>query len=284
MRNLIQAEDSPTASPVAGGPPQLLLRVETISPMLPELTFTAVPEFSLFDDGSIYALGPQLAVFPPPALPNLTVTRITQEAAQSLVAAARTAGLDASRNLEESSVLADAPTTYITFFDGEQEIVSSATGLMILTERPADWDDTIWREFLELRSIVSLLMGWTGTIEPTAIVSPERTYEPERLQVVVFRSTNSFALVSSIPNIEQPALIWPLAMPLSIIAGPGDDAAGVSKSACNELSGIDLAAVIEVAQTGDLQSPWVDASTAGDEVLYGVLMKPLLPDQSACEV
>jgi hypothetical protein len=283
MRNIINAEDSPQASPEAQAAKQLLLRIETFSPMLPAQNLIAVPEFSLFDDGSIYALGPQLAIFPPPALPNLTLTRITPEAAQSLVAAARSAGLDESRRIASSLVLADAPTTYISFFDGEEIIVSSAAGLLILTERPYDWDETTWEHFLELRSIVSLLIGWTGTVDASSIVVPERSVDPDRMQIVVYRSTNSFALVSDIPNIEQPPLVWPLTLPLTVIAGPFEDSEGLPKSACTELSGDDLASVIAVAQTGDMHSPWTDPAADDDDALYGVLMKPLLPDQTACE-
>lgn len=280
MRNLILARDTPKATPAAKPEPQLLIRVETIGSMLPSAPFTSVPEFSLFDDGSIYGLGPQIAIFPPPALPNLTFTRINEAAVQKLVAAARTAGLDQPRELIASVSLADAPTTLITFFDGEDLVTSSASGLLILTEPPDDWDDETWESFVQIRSIVSVLLGYMTQIEPGEIVEPERSVTPERLQVVAFPADHTFAGISGVPNLEQPTLIWPLLPALAEIAATSEDE-NLLESGCVELSGDDVQTIVDAVLEGDLMSPWMDA--ADNSVQYGVLFKPLLPDQSACD-
>lgn len=280
MRNLILARDTPEATPAADPAPQLLIRIESLGSMLPAAPFTTVPEFSLFDDGAIYSLGPQLAIFPPPALPNLVFTRINEAAVQKLVAAARTAGLDQPRELVASVSLADAPTTIITFFDGEEFVTSSASGLLILTEPPDDWDDETWEAFVQIRSIVSLLLGFSTQIEASEIIEPERSIAPERLQVIAYPADHAFAGMSSIPNLEQPALTWPLLPALAEIAAKTDEE-NLLDSGCVEINGDDVQTIVEVVLEGDLMSPWVDP--ADDTVQYGVLFRPLLPDQSACD-
>ena len=217
MRNLIQAEGTPEATPVEDETSQLLIRVETIGSMQAAQSFVSVPEFSLFEDGSLYALGPQLAIFPPPALPNLTLTRLSDNGVQALTAAARTAGLDQPRIIEGSMQVADAPITVVTFFDGDQLVTSSAVGLMYLTEAPDEWDEATWESFVELRSIVSLLIGYAGAIDETEILEPERSIIPERLQVIAYTSTNSFADLAGIPNTDQETLVWPLETTLSTL-------------------------------------------------------------------
>ncbi len=283
MRNLIKAQDSPEATPSTAAEPQLLIRVHTINSQQAGFALVSVPEFSLFDDGSIYALGPQLAIFPPPALPNLTLTRISPEGVQAVMAAARSAGLDQPREIAASMQLADAPTTVITFFDGEELVTSSATGLMILTDPPTEWDEPTWEAFLALRAIVSQLIGWTATVDPGEIVVSEHSIDPDRVQLMVYRTTNPFATASEIPQIEQEPLVWPLATSLAELAGPDEPAEGIPPAACHELAGPELEMVIDVAQVGNMMSPWIDAGAEAEPELFGVLLKPLLPDQSACE-
>ena len=282
MRNLINAEGSPEATPSPETEPQLLIRLHTITSQQAGFSLVSMPEFSLFDDGSIYSLGPQLAVFPPPALPNLTLTRISQEGVQALMAAAAGGGLDQPREISASIQLADAPTTLVTFFDGAKLVTSSATGLMILTKRPADWDEPTWEEFLALREVVSQLIGWQTTVDAARIIAPERSIDPDRVELMVFRATNPFAIATEIPQIEQEPLEWPLAKTLAELAGPDDVVEGIPSDACHELSGAELKMVIDVAQAGNMMSPWIEAGVEGDPELFGVLMRPLLPDQSAC--
>ena len=61
-------------------PPELALATAYLNPA--GFALIAVPEFSIFDDGTIYGLGPQLAVFPPPVLPNLTRTQAIDKACE----------------------------------------------------------------------------------------------------------------------------------------------------------------------------------------------------------
>jgi hypothetical protein len=91
-------------------------------------------------------------------------------------------------------------------------------------------------------------------------------------------------MVSGTPNSEATPLVWPLSMPLDMIAGSGADEDGIPKSACIELTGDDVSAVIEVTKQGDQESPWKDPGDMAEPPLYGVLFKPLLPDQTPCDV
>ena len=75
-----------------------------------------MPVFSLYADGTIYGLGAQVAIFPPPALPPVTRMRISATGVTLLVERARTIGLGADHELIDHRV-ADAPLTIFTFVD-----------------------------------------------------------------------------------------------------------------------------------------------------------------------
>ena len=58
----------------------LVLSIEVVgATVTPEQMLRAYPLVTVAGDGSVITLGPQDASYPPPALPNLLVTRVTPE-------------------------------------------------------------------------------------------------------------------------------------------------------------------------------------------------------------
>ncbi|WP_298458755.1 hypothetical protein [uncultured Cellulomonas sp.] len=93
--------------------------------------FASVPELTVYADGEAIAHGPQILIYPPPALPNLVRHDLSDADVEALIAAAREAGLlDAAGDYGQPPV-ADAPTTFVTLRVDGREFVHSAEALGI---------------------------------------------------------------------------------------------------------------------------------------------------------
>ena len=51
----------------------------------PSYSLKPVPAFSLYGDGRLIIEGPQIEIYPGPALPNLLVTRISEDGVQAIL-------------------------------------------------------------------------------------------------------------------------------------------------------------------------------------------------------
>ncbi len=76
------------------GADEVVLRVAYEGGFVPyEYTLSSVPSWSLFGDGTLIVQGPQIEIYPGPALPNLVAIPISEEGVQAILEAARDAGL-----------------------------------------------------------------------------------------------------------------------------------------------------------------------------------------------
>jgi hypothetical protein len=116
--------DAETATPeaVPGVKPDVtVLRVETAGGFVPvELALATFPELVVLADGTVWAPAPQLAAYPPPAIPALQRTRLDRnELGRLLGRLARSGELFEEIDFGEPP-LADLPTTTVTaWVDGE---------------------------------------------------------------------------------------------------------------------------------------------------------------------
>src|SRR5262245_28012101 len=70
------------AHPTGAG--DLVLRVEYQGGFVPyEFTLSSVPFWSLFGDGALILTGPQIEIYPPPALPPLVRAQLTEDGVQA---------------------------------------------------------------------------------------------------------------------------------------------------------------------------------------------------------
>ena len=91
--------------------------------------FAGVPDLTVYPDGGAIVHGPQIAIYPPPALPNLRRQDLTDADVDALVTAAREAGLlDAVPEYGQPPV-ADVPTTFVTLRVDGREFVHAAEAL-----------------------------------------------------------------------------------------------------------------------------------------------------------
>lgn len=103
----------------------------------PETTLTRIPGFSLYGDGTVIVTGPQIEIYPPPALPNLQTTNISPEAMGELLSAAKEAGLFANDFDYGLPGITDMPTTTITINADGQTYLSQIYAFGMEPELPA---------------------------------------------------------------------------------------------------------------------------------------------------
>ena len=91
-----------------------------------EYTLGTTPFWSLFGDGTLIVPGPQIEIYPGPALPNLTATPVAEDGIQAILQAARDAGLmDGDKDYGDMCIADAANTVFTTTADGSTSVVSA---------------------------------------------------------------------------------------------------------------------------------------------------------------
>jgi hypothetical protein len=255
--------------PAIGHPPgagDLLLRWAYEGGFTPvDHHLTSLPEFSLYGDGRIVRPGPQIEVYPGPALPSLEVVSVDEAGVGLILDAAFRAGLDTMGDLSDMGTVgvADAPDTVFTVRAGgvDRQVrvyalseAGGATPGMPASEAAA-------RERL-LRFIDRL-----GSLErwlPEGSIGPATPFEPEGARIYVTRYRGE-------PELPQPELAWPLAAQLAL-----GDAGGGPR--CIVVTGPDwIDRLRPVAERATQLTPWTSGGRR-----YALAFRPLLPDESGC--
>lgn len=275
-------QPSPTASPTTGasriphpdGPDELVLRIERTGGFVPQFhAVTELPLFSLFGDGSVVTLGPQIMIYPPPALPNVLVTKLTEEGVQAILQAAEEAGLLAGDRSYELGTIADATTTVFTVnARGKTSVVRVYA---LLEADPNDpgipEDERADRE--RLRAFYERALSFPAWLPERAIAVPERPYRVERLQLVVVPVDSRTE--PQAPDVQPGELDWPLATPLEQFGDPHPNL--WPEARCGVVEQAELAVVLEAMAQANTLTRWRSAGA-----LYHVYPRPLLPDETPC--
>jgi hypothetical protein len=270
-----QPATTPTPPATAGtagiehptGSEELILRIESGGGFVPvEFHLTTLPLFSLYGDGSVIVQGPQIEIYPPPALPNLQIGKLTEEGIQFILQAAEDAGLlNGDRSLTEAPV-ADLPTTVFTTNAGGRVSTVSIYGLGV------DVDPSlISEEDLELREQVTEFLNnvtiYQNWLPASAIAEPERAYTPERLRLFT-RPADEVPLDD--PEITPGQVEWPLDQPIAELASPYQQT-GLRVLA---LEGEQAATLLDALAGANTLTRWL---SDGEE--YLLYVRPLLPGE-----
>jgi len=124
-----------------------------------EYAFQQPPVVIVSGDGRVLTTGPQIEIYPGPALPNIQVGTITEEAVQQLLSIADTAGLFADIDYTEESMVADASTATVTMNVDGATWVHSAYALGI--DEPGK---PVSPERAALRQFTAQLSDLAGTV------------------------------------------------------------------------------------------------------------------------
>lgn len=248
-------------APVSDGPGRLVLAVEHVGGFTtPEAQAALVPLVAVYGDGRVVAPGPQIQVYPPPALPPLQVWRLDAEGVQTVVDRAVTAGVTGTGDLGSPPV-ADAPATRFTLVTDEGTSVREVEALFELPDGGG-----LTPEQQAVRGELQGLLEVLTSPEPLGATGPEP-----------YRATAVAAVVAPWTPPTDPALVQPEAV-WSGPALPGEPLPGGLGLSCVVARGAEADAVVAAAASATTLTPWV----AGDGSRWALTLRPLLPHETGC--
>lgn len=238
--------------------------------VMPEELVRRLPLFALLGDGCVVTQGPQIEIYPQPALPNLQQTCLTEDGVQQVLQAAKEAGLlDGDAQYDFPSI-ADAATTVFTLTANGQTTTVRAYALGDATQSTGDKEaDAARKKLAELQNKLGDLRSW---LPAEAFASEEQPFEVTRMQLVVQPVTDNGS-VATPEGIKVQQLDWPLATPLAEIGAPYP----FEGWRCATVEGEDLATLMEQLTTANRITQW----HSGDAD-YTLIARPLLPGERSC--
>lgn len=279
----------PTDGAVHREPP--LLQVRRSGGFVPwGWDFATVPELTVYAGGQAVTHGPQIEIFPPPALPNLLTTDLDGDDVRALVAAARDAGLLGETPDYGHPPVADAPTTFVTLRVDGVTVEHAAEALGLAGEEggavaagpgagepladEAGPDDGVLsglspeqrRARVALADFIIHAHGVVGS------VGGEEPYDVPGFAVAALPAPQEEAPAEESPEgslpVEEPVapvLDWPLDLPLA------------QARECALVTGEEARALRDVL-VGTVRT----ARFHQDGVRYDVAVRPLLPHERTC--
>jgi hypothetical protein len=244
-------------------PDSLVLRVEQNGGFVPaEVLSGRIPSVSIYADGRVITLGPQIAIYPGPALPNLQVQRIPLATVDALVAKGVAAGVKTGADLGHPGVT-DIPTTRITVVTAAGPQVVDVDALN--EARPDDPNLTAAQHAAraKLAAFVRQLSE-----PPAAADLPE----PQAYQAKTVAAL-ARPYVKGSGDLPKPpaAVAWPGP------ALPGDYLSEGTKLGCVSATGAEATKLTDAAAKANAATPW----TSGGKQ-WGVTFRPMLPDETDC--
>jgi hypothetical protein len=249
------------------GADERVLRIEYQGGFVPyEFTLSSIPIWSLLGDGTAITQGPQIEIYPQPALPSLNSTPITEDGVQAILEAARQAGLMDGDATYGDQCIADAATTVFTTNASGSTSVVSAYALDVGEPAGSCGSKVDAKARAKLAAFQASLGDLTSWL-PQGSVGEETPFEPTEMRVYVLPYQRD-------PELPQQAVDWPLSTPLSAF---GEPLADQPEMRCGVVAGDEFEQVSGAAQTTNQLTPWVSEGTK-----YRLILRPLLPDEHTC--
>jgi hypothetical protein len=248
-------EGSGTADPApAFGPDELVLQVAHIGGLRGMGGYADVPELSVYGDGRVITVGPQIAIYPAPALPNIQVAKIPPDTVATLWSLAETAGVGKKLDFGQPNV-ADATTTRIKLRTQAGLVVTDVYALRESTSTDGLTADQQANR-AALRTLLTAVEGKVGgkagsPYQATAVAGLAREWSAD-------------------PNVTEPEVAWP---------GPALPGQRLSNTAtgCVVATGEQAQSILAAAAHANAATPW----TSGGK-RWLVQIRPLLPDETDC--
>jgi hypothetical protein len=253
-------QPSGAASSAPAGADALVLRIDRVGGLMaPEQMPGKLPLVSVYADGRLISQGPQIAIYPPPALPNLQVQRLDRATVDGLLAKADAAGIRPGLDVGSPTV-ADAPTTRITVLaDGGARTLE----VVGLTEAAAQ-DPRLTPAQRDARAKVAKFVQDVTDLPVAAGTPKGQTYRPQSLAALAHPYVRPS---DGLP--EQPRPVdWP---------GPALPGTPLGTAGCVTVSGADAAKVLQAAAGATAITPWQSGGRS-----WSIRFRPLLPDESGC--
>jgi hypothetical protein len=243
------------------GGEDIVLQVVTGGGFVPiEYHLTLLPEFTLYGDGTVIVPGPVMTIYPGPALPNLQMTKMSEEAIQTLLTAAKEAGLFTNNVDYGTPAVFDVPST---------SIVINAQGMTYRSDIYALGFEDGGGLTLEQQQARAAINAFRGKLSTLAFTEEEYTwtrYDFSALAVFVRAIDPGF---TPDPTDVQPnRLTWPLS---DLAAGGQEVMPGVRKLV---VSGAELTKLKPLLAQATQITVW---ESGGKE--YVLAFRPLLPGE-----
>ena len=267
-------------SPPAGGTvphpsgPEVVVRIAWTGGFVPyEFFFTQLPRFTLLGDGRVLVEGPQIAIYPGPALPNIQVRGLTEEGIQSVLFRIAETGLfDESHSYDAATqFIADANSTVFTVRADNREVVVDVYALGLASD-PATTPSGIPADELEAHGILTALEE--DLLNLDAWIPADdwadagwQSYEPEALRLLV---ANIDDRPPNEEGLDSEPVPWPGTIDPEQFGAP--DSIGGFR--CGVVSGDEAQAWLAALSQANTLTRW-----SHDGHLYSVMPRPLLPDE-----
>jgi hypothetical protein len=253
------------------GADDLVLRIEVGGGLVaPGWILSEMPTMSIYGDGRVITRGPQIEIYPGPALPNLLVSRISEDGLQRILAAAAEAGILGRDASYPYPLIADAPTTtFRVNAGGTTSTVSAyALGLGEDTSVLSPEDAAARADLADFAARLGDLPGWLGR----DVASAEAPYDFRAIRIYAQRATPAAQDAEPSPTIVD----WPLSIPLAAFGEPFR-ATAEPPMRCGVVEGDDLATIRPALQSANQLTYW----RSGGET-WSLILRPLLPDEAGC--
>ncbi|GAA3391493.1 hypothetical protein GCM10020369_49680 [Cryptosporangium minutisporangium] len=250
---------TPRPSEQAVSPDALVLRAESVGGFVPAtLIYGRIPTVSIYADGRVITEGPQVTIYPAPALPNLLVRTITRTEIDRLIAAAQRAGVGRPTDFGSPGIT-DVPTTRFTLVDEGRTLTSE---VYALGETPED-DQSLTTAQREARARMRALL--VTLTDPAGSPSDER-YRPTAVATIV----TAYG-ANTDQDTPPPARAWRGAALPGRVVGPAD-------MSCALTTGAAVDTVLADAASANAATPWTYGGRR-----WSLTFRPLLPDETGCE-
>lgn len=257
--------DVPGSDIPSYGDDEVALQVEyTDGFVTPELLVTRLPLLTVYGDGRVVTEGPQILVFPAPALPNVLLRQISPDDVATLVDIALAAGVGSATDFGEPPI-ADAPSTRFTVLTADGPQVTEVYALQETPDDSPGLTDEQVANRTALRDLRTDLTDLPGTLGADA-VGAESPYPPTALAAVArpWRAGDEELA-------DQPEIAWPGP------ALPGESLSATVDLSCVTVDGDAATDLLAAAEAANTLTPW---TSGGDRWL--VTLRPLLPHESGC--
>jgi hypothetical protein len=256
------------AGPTGGSPYQnddLVIRVSYSGGFVPAVTIpTRLPLLSVYGDGRVITEGPQIEIFPPPALPNLQLQKIAPGDVGKLVDLAIKAGIGDKVDYGQPNVT-DMPTTRFVVLTKDGVKTTDVYALSI----EDGYVGGLTPEQKAARHTIQNLLSSLNDLEQTlgaGRVTAAAPYTAETIAAV------AGPYVNTDPNQpQQTEKAWPGP------ALPGPSMGAGLDLDCVSASGDEAAQILAAAKSANTLTPWRSGAK-----LYSVTFRPLLPDEHSC--
>lgn len=255
------------------GADEVVLRVSSAGGfVMPEFLFSAVPQFTLYGDGTVIVPGAVPAIFPGPALPPLQARRLNEEGIQTILRAVAATGIFVAdaRFDGAQAMVADAPDTVFTLnADGTSvEVSIYALGFLDPANLPPGMPQAEVAAHNALTDLSNTLSSLDTQIDASGWAEEAwHPYQPSALRLSVRPADGD------VPDGTETYVPWPIESEDPSTVG---EAGSLPDTRC-------------VGVTGEAAVTWLETLSAANQSTrftandhrYAVTARPVLPDEEA---